>query len=48
MSNEVPKDEDNEENDKNKKLKKDSTTKLLYSYPLSPKFKKGPGWKKTS
>ncbi len=48
MSNEVPKDEDNEENDKNKKLKKDSTTKLLYSYPLNPKFNKGPIRKKTS
>ncbi|MHA2246354.1 MAG: hypothetical protein ACXADY_15545 [Candidatus Hodarchaeales archaeon] len=47
MSNEVPKDEDNEENDENKKSKKDSTTKLLYSYPLKPNFKKGPRRKKT-
>ena len=37
----VPEDEDNEENDKDKKPKKDPTTKLLYSYPFGPKFKKG-------
>lgn len=48
MCNEVSKDEDNEENDKNKNLTKDSTTKLLYSYPLGPKFKKEPGRKKKS
>lgn len=38
LSDEVPKDEeDTEDEDK----KKESTAKLLYSYPLGPKFKKG-------
>ena len=45
MSNEVPNDKYNEENDEDNKSKKDSITKLLYSYPLGPKFKKGTGRK---
>jgi hypothetical protein len=46
MSTEDPKDEqDNEENDDDKKGKKDPTAKLIYSYPLGPKFKKGTGRK---
>lgn len=41
MCSNVPGDEDNEENDEDKKSKKDPTPKLMYSYPLDPKFKKG-------
>ncbi|MHA2227064.1 MAG: hypothetical protein ACXAC8_17750 [Candidatus Hodarchaeales archaeon] len=46
MSNEVPTKEDNEEDDEEKKSKKDPTNKLLYSYPIGPKWKKGTKRKK--
>ncbi|MFX0126044.1 MAG: hypothetical protein ACFFAE_20655 [Candidatus Hodarchaeota archaeon] len=38
MSDEEPKDEEDTEDEDEKK---DSTAKLIYSYPLGPKFKKG-------
>jgi hypothetical protein len=46
MSDEDPKDEENNENDDDTKEKKDITAKLIYSYPFGPKFKKGTGRKK--
>ncbi|MFX0015302.1 MAG: hypothetical protein ACFFB2_09380 [Promethearchaeota archaeon] len=45
MNKEVPEDKPDEENNKDEKKKKDSTAKLLYSYPLGPKLKKGTGRK---
>jgi hypothetical protein len=45
MSEEAPEEQDEEENDNDDKKKKDSIAKLLYSYPLGPKFKKGTGRK---
>ena len=47
MSNEDPNKEDNEEGDEEKKSKEDPTNKLLYSYPLGTKWKKGTERKKT-
>lgn len=44
-NNDLNNDEDNEEDDDDKKAKKDPTAKLIYSYPLGPKFKKGTGRK---
>ncbi len=43
-----PNNEDNEENDKDEKPKKEEKLKLLYSYPLPPKFKLGTKRKKKS
>ena len=40
MSNEDPKAEEDNEDDDETKEKKDSPAKLIYSYPLGPKFKK--------
>ncbi|MFX1517985.1 MAG: hypothetical protein ACFFC6_16915 [Promethearchaeota archaeon] len=40
MSKEDPKDEEDNEDDDETKEKKDSLAKLIYSYPLGPKFKK--------
>ena len=41
MSEEDPKDEENNEDDDDTKEKEKGTAKLIYSYPLGPKFKKG-------
>ncbi|UCG02528.1 MAG: hypothetical protein JSW11_00760 [Candidatus Heimdallarchaeota archaeon] len=48
MSDENPKDEgNNNEDDDDKKKKEDVTAKLIYSYPLGPKFGKRTRQKKT-